>query len=97
MRSRRNLAGQREREKRIVGVGGHGGLCPGVESGVSTQSLRDSKRLYHARQRIPAMQRIRWASSPAAHLARLRWCCAANNLAVGSLATASVFSHFLKP
>jgi hypothetical protein len=40
----------------IVGGGGHGRFCPGVESGVSTQSLRDSRRLYHARQRIPAMR-----------------------------------------
>jgi hypothetical protein len=47
---------QREWQKRIVVGGGHGRFCPGVESGVSTQSLRDSRRLYHARQRIPAMQ-----------------------------------------
>src|SRR5271166_4233060 len=47
---------QREREDGIVVVGGHGGFCPGVESGVSTQSLRDSRQLYHARQRIPAMR-----------------------------------------
>jgi hypothetical protein len=47
---------QREWQKRIVVVGGHGRFCPGVESGVSTQSLRDSRRLYHTRQRIPAMQ-----------------------------------------
>ena len=47
---------QRERQKRIVVVGGHGKFCPRIESGVSTQSLRDSRRLYHARQRIPAMR-----------------------------------------
>jgi len=35
-------------QKRIVVVRGHGGFCPGVESGVSTQSLRDSRQLYHA-------------------------------------------------
>jgi hypothetical protein len=47
---------QRKREKGIVSVGGHGRFCPGGESGVSTQSLRDSRHLYHARQRIPAMR-----------------------------------------
>jgi hypothetical protein len=47
---------QRERQKAIVGVGGHGGFCPGVESGVSTQSLCDSRQLYHAHQRIAAMR-----------------------------------------
>jgi len=47
---------QREWEKGIVGGGGHGRFCPGVESGVSTQSLCDSRRLYHAHLRIPAMR-----------------------------------------
>jgi hypothetical protein len=47
---------QREWQERIVVVGGHGRFCPGIENGVSTQSLRDSRRLYYARQRIPAMQ-----------------------------------------
>jgi hypothetical protein len=47
---------QRKREKGIIGVGGHGRFCPGVESGVSNRSLRDFRRLYHARRRIPAMR-----------------------------------------
>jgi hypothetical protein len=47
---------QREWQKGIVGNGRHGRFRPGVESGVSTQSLRDSSRLYHAYQRIPAMR-----------------------------------------
>ena len=29
---------------------GHGGVCPGVEGGISTQSLRDFRRLRHVRQ-----------------------------------------------
>jgi hypothetical protein len=47
---------QRKRKQSIVGSGGHGRFCPGVESGVSTQSLCDSRRLYHAHQRVPAMR-----------------------------------------
>ena len=47
---------QRERQKSIVVGGGHGKFCPRFESGVDNQSLRDSRRLYHARQRIPAMR-----------------------------------------
>src|SRR5882672_3190251 len=47
---------QRERKQGIVVDGGHGRFCPGLESGVSTQSLCDSRWLYHARLRIPAMQ-----------------------------------------
>src|SRR5580765_2579712 len=48
--------GQRERKQGIVVGGGHGRFCPELESGVSTQSLSDSRWLYHARLRIPAMQ-----------------------------------------
>lgn len=47
---------QRERQKSIVINGGHGRFCPGLESGVDTQSLSDSRRLDHARLRISAMQ-----------------------------------------
>jgi hypothetical protein len=47
---------QGEGQKRIVVVGGHGRFRPGMESGVDTQSLRDSRWLYHAHQRIPAMR-----------------------------------------
>src|ERR1019366_5105954 len=47
---------QRERQQCTVVGGGHGRFCPGLESGVSTQSLSDSRWLYHARLRIPAMQ-----------------------------------------
>jgi hypothetical protein len=47
---------QREWEQGIVGGGGHGRFCPGIESGVSTQSLCNSRWLHHAHQRIPAMQ-----------------------------------------
>ena len=38
-------AWQGEWQKGIVGIGGHGRFCPGVESGVSTQSLNDSRWL----------------------------------------------------
>ena len=47
---------QREWEQGIISDGGHGRFCPGLESGVDTQSLSDSRQLYHARLRIPAMQ-----------------------------------------
>jgi hypothetical protein len=47
---------QRERQKRIVWVGGHGRFCPGMGRGVDNQTLRDSSSLYHAHLRIPAMQ-----------------------------------------
>ena len=47
---------QRERKQRIVGGGGHGGVCPGLRDGVDNQSLSDSRWLHHARSRIPAMQ-----------------------------------------
>ena len=47
---------QREREKSIIGAGEHGRFCPGIESGVSTQFLCDSRWLHHTHQRIPAMQ-----------------------------------------
>src|SRR3954454_15748829 len=43
-------------EQGRVDLGGHGGFCPGARVAISTQSLRDSKWLYHAHQRIPAMQ-----------------------------------------
>jgi len=39
---------QSERQQLIVG-GGHGRFCPGLESGVSTQSLSDSWRLRRVR------------------------------------------------
>jgi hypothetical protein len=58
--SRRNLpladTWQREWQECIVVVGGHGRFCPGIENGLSTQPQRDSRGLYLARQRIPAMQ-----------------------------------------
>src|ERR1700738_2471953 len=47
---------QREWQQCIVIGGGHGRFCPGLESGVDTQSLSDSRWLYHARSRIPAMR-----------------------------------------
>ena len=47
---------QGEREKAILAVCGHVGACPDGESGFDTGFLRDSRRLYHARQRIPAMR-----------------------------------------
>ena len=47
---------QKERKQGIVIGGGHGRFCPGFESGVDTQSLSDSRQLYHARLRIPAMR-----------------------------------------
>ena len=47
---------QRERKQGIVVGGGHGSFCPGLRGGVSNQSLSDSRQLYHARLRIPAMQ-----------------------------------------
>jgi hypothetical protein len=51
------ILGRAKGQKRIVVVvGGHGGFCPGVESGVSTHSLCHSRQLYHARQRIAAMR-----------------------------------------
>ena len=50
------MFGRENGRQRIVIGGGHGRFCPGLESGVSTQSLSDSRRLHHARLRIPAMQ-----------------------------------------
>jgi hypothetical protein len=47
---------QREWQTGIVVGGGHGRFCPDIESGVDNQSLCDSRRLYHARQRIAAMR-----------------------------------------
>src|SRR6185312_1054799 len=47
---------QRERKQGIVVGGGHGRFCPGLTRGLSNQSLSDSRWLYHARLRIPAMQ-----------------------------------------
>jgi hypothetical protein len=47
---------QRERQKRIVWVDGHGRFRPGMGRGVDTQTLCDSSSLYHAHRRIPAMQ-----------------------------------------
>ena len=46
---------QRKRQEDIVGSGGHGRFCPVRRSGVSNRNLRDSRRLWHGRQRIPAM------------------------------------------
>ncbi len=47
---------QRKRKEGVVIGGGHGRFCPGVESGVSGQSLCDSRWLYHSQSRIPAMR-----------------------------------------
>ena len=48
-------AWQREWQQGIVSSGGNGSFCPGAGVGVSTHSLCDFRRLYHAHQRTPAM------------------------------------------